>query len=79
MLDFLEIRKVGGVRYEARSRGRSSPDSSAFWACETSRRQSRLLPGLQFPPPLQTPGTRFYTWVEWGAPAIMDFIEKHDG
>ena len=27
--------KVEHVRYEARSRGRSSPDSSASWACET--------------------------------------------
>ena len=31
-------RKVGDIRYEARSRGRSSPDSLAFWACETPRR-----------------------------------------
>ena len=31
-------RKVGGIRHEARSCGRSSPDSLAFWACETSRR-----------------------------------------
>ena len=29
-----EKRKVGGKRYEARSRGRSSPDTLAFWACE---------------------------------------------
>ena len=27
-----------GRRYEARSRGRSSPDSLAFGACETARR-----------------------------------------
>ena len=38
-------KKVGGNRYEARSRGRSSPDTLAFWACETPRRQSRLLSG----------------------------------
>ena len=37
--------KFGGVRYETRSRGRSCPDSSAFWACETTRRYSRLLSG----------------------------------
>ena len=30
--------KVGGTRYEARSRGRSSPET--FWACETRKRQS---------------------------------------
>ena len=39
--------KVGGVRYKARSRGRSSPDTLAFWACETPRRYSRLLPGFK--------------------------------
>ena len=33
-----EKREVGGKRYEACSRGRSSPDSSAFLACETPRR-----------------------------------------
>ena len=31
-------RKVEGIRYEARSRWRSSPYSLAFWACETPRR-----------------------------------------
>ena len=31
-------RKVGGKRYEARSRGRSSPDTLAVGACETPRR-----------------------------------------
>ena len=31
-------RKVGVIRYEARSRGRSSPDTLAFWACEMPRR-----------------------------------------
>ena len=30
-------KKVGARRYEALSRGRSSPDTSAFWACETPR------------------------------------------
>ena len=64
----MEKRKVGGTRYEARSRGRSFPDTLAFWACETPRRYSRLLPGLQFPPPVKAPGTSFYTWVQWGAP-----------
>ena len=44
----MDKRKVGGIRYEARSRGRSSPDSLAFWACETPRRLSRLLPGRRF-------------------------------
>ena len=34
-----------------RSRGRSSPKSSAFWACKTFRRWSRLLPGLPFRDP----------------------------
>ena len=33
-----EGRKVGDIRYEARSRGRSSPDTLAIWACETPRR-----------------------------------------
>ena len=31
-------RKVGGIRYEARSRGRSSSDNLAFWDYETLRR-----------------------------------------
>ena len=31
-------RKVGGIRYKARSRGRSSPETLAFWAYETPRR-----------------------------------------
>ena len=31
-------RKVGGKRYEARSHGRSSPDTLAFCACVTPRR-----------------------------------------
>ena len=30
------------------------------------------LDGLQFPHPVQAPGTRFYTWVEWGAPKTVD-------
>ena len=46
-------------------RGRSSPGTLAFWVCETPRRYSRLLLGLQFPSPVQA-GTRFYTCVEWG-------------
>ena len=29
--------KVGGKRYDARSRGRSSPDTLVFLACETQR------------------------------------------
>ena len=35
----------------------------AFWACESARRWSRLLPGLHFPPLVRTPYTRFYIWV----------------
>ena len=31
-------RKFGGIRYEERSRGRSSPDSLALWACGMPRR-----------------------------------------
>ena len=58
--------KVGGTRYQAHSR--VSPDTLAFWTCETPRQWSRLLLGLQFPPLVQAPDTRFYTWVEWGAP-----------
>ena len=54
-------RKVGVIRYEARSRGRLSPDTLAFWACGTSRRWSRLLPGLQFPPLVRTLCTRFHS------------------
>ena len=30
--------KVGDIRYEARSRGCSSPDTLVFSACETPRR-----------------------------------------
>ena len=48
-------------------RGRSYPGSLAFRACETPRRQSRLLPGLQFPRLVQAPGTHFYSWAEWDA------------
>ena len=33
-----KLQFCGGKRYEARSRGRSSPDSLAFWACGTPRR-----------------------------------------
>ena len=32
------IRKIGGVSYKARSRGRSTPDTLALWVCETPRR-----------------------------------------
>ena len=35
-------RKVEGIRYEARIRGRSPPDSLAFWACETPSSQGLL-------------------------------------
>ena len=35
--------KFCGMRYEARSRGRSSPDTLASWARETPRSYSRLL------------------------------------
>ena len=28
----------------------------------------RLLPELQFPPQIRTPDTRFYSWLDWGAP-----------
>ena len=31
-------KKVVGIRCKARSRGRSSPDTLTFWACETPRR-----------------------------------------
>ena len=34
----LHVFYIGGVRYEARSRGRSSPDTLASRACETPRR-----------------------------------------
>ena len=59
--------KVRDVRGEARSRGRPSPESWAFWACETTRQYSRLLTALEFSLLVQAPGTCFYTWVEWGA------------
>ena len=39
--------KVEDKRYKSRSCGRSCPDTLAFWACETPRRESRLLPGHQ--------------------------------
>ena len=38
MTTWRKKRKIGGIRYEARCRGRSSADSSDFWAYETSRR-----------------------------------------
>ena len=60
--------KLGGIRYEASSCGCSSPGSSAALACETSRRWSQILPGLQFPPLVRTKNDRFYSWVDWGAP-----------
>ena len=37
-LDRKRKTKVGGKRYKARSRGCSSPDTLAFWACGTPRR-----------------------------------------
>ena len=36
-------RKVGGKRYEARSRGHSCPDTLAFWACEMPDRADYCL------------------------------------
>ena len=38
----------------------------AFWACETPKRCIRLLPGLQFTPLVQAPGTRFHRRVDCG-------------
>ena len=51
--------------WSASLRGRSSPEFLAFWACETPRRYSRLLPELQFPILMQAANTRFHSWVEW--------------
>ena len=60
-------KKLGAQAIKRVAAGAHLPTSWLFWACEMPRRQS-LLPGLQFPPPVEAPGTRFYTWVEWGAP-----------
>ena len=37
---------MGGIGYEARSRRRSSPDTLAFWACETPRQKFLDLCGV---------------------------------
>ena len=55
--------KVGGIRYKARSRGRSSPDTLDFWACE--REPTTAWTAVSSP----SRSTRyaFFTRVEWGA------------
>ena len=56
--------------HDARSSGRSSPDTLPFWACESSR-LSQLLPGLQFPPLVQNASTRDETMRGLGrAPGV---------
>ena len=67
---FLDGNVVRDTRYGARSRGHSSPNTLAFSAYESSRPYSRLFPGLQFSPPVQAPGIRNYTLVQWGAPYL---------
>ena len=53
--------KVEGIRYEARSCGRSSPDTLAFLSLRNAQTIEPTTAWTAVSSPVEAPGTRFYT------------------
>ena len=60
VLLYYDDEKQGKLGSSAIKRVAVGAHLSTPWLFEP-RRESRLLPGLQFPPQVEAPGTRFYT------------------